>query len=297
MGSRSVLHGLISESIIQAMDRISPMAAFGAFSGDTIPDILPATAAWHLSDEDRRTMGDFARTCDELTGRTIERISQAGIDNLDEALDLLLEDESLAALRSHLAATLPLSVVQRAAHPSGPSDLLPGAPPYVAEKILLATQIQQLLAVSLMRLIAGIEGKLASSRGPLKHPPIAPKTALEHIFDPKAVPQFRAISIAARLGEFCCFALMSGKVTSWVLANELTERWLHGLRGLLGVMVAIELVSEEIDLVELLPGRYKLNLQSIVEELRESHQGSLLAFEQVEKTGKGYPQVYLADED
>lgn len=90
------------------------------------------------------------------------------------------------------------------------------------------------------------------------------------------------------------YAIQSGRISSPTLAKALVERWLHGTRSTLAtfIMFAPSDVPEEI-----LPSHYLLNLRLLLDRDRAAARGAKIADDEVRRTGKGFPAVYLHDDD
>ena len=246
-------------------------------------EIRPTTAGGHSSPEIRRAHH-------ALTLHVAERLSRVGVDDLDDAIDELLLDEEYVRQRGELSAMLPWNTIQEAIQ-NGPAPV-PDVPPSVQEAATLAAHVEYELIRHSMRVL-GVLGSI--------FPPKPPRADLDVDLDSirgllaSDMPAFmRAAFIAHRVGEVASYAIQSGRISSPTLAKALVEKWIHGSRSTLATfnMFAPSQLAPDI-----LPQDYVMDLQTEFEKDRNAARGAAIADAEVRKTGKGYPAVYLADDD
>lgn len=250
--------------------------------------LLPPKGAAHGNKAGVRA---FTGAHDELTAYIVGRLTEVNLENLDDALDLLLEDPHYQQQRHDLADQIPWELVTAGLLDKGyqPIDE-PHIPTVVAERVAIARKLETAVFRGVARYVVGGHGDTGRIPVVRTSKPVHPAMN----FDMSLPLQMRTSLLNHKLGEPCGIALMSERITSSALADALVDRWLHGLRGLVGMLAEMNLVdASNLDL----PEQYRVDGAAMFAAEREQQVGFVAALAEVERHGRGYPQVYLPDED
>jgi hypothetical protein len=249
----------------------------------------PRTAA--RGDGRNKGQRAFLQADDALTAYVVDRVTKVSADGLDEEIDLILEDQNYQEMRRAVTSQVPWEMVI-----SG-FDRLPEPPQFhkvptvVVDRVATALRLEFTLFRCVVRHL--VQRETATDRIPLVSPspdPIHP--AMD--FNQMVPHPVRAAILGQKIGEICGRALLSERIVSSALANALVERWTHGLWGMLGFLAMIDLLNA--DKIGL-PERYRLDRDRVFAEFFEQRDGLVAALAEVEASGKGFPQVYLPDEE
>lgn len=254
--------------------------------------VLPPRAAARGDKVDGGNKGQraFLQADDALAAYVVDRVTKVGADGLDEEIDLILEDPKYQEMRRAVTSQIPWEMVI-----SG-FDRLPEPPKFhvptvVVDRVTTALRLEFTLFRCVVRHL--FQRETATDRIPLA-PPAPDPTHPAMDFNQMVPHPIRAAFLGQKIGEICGKALLSERIVSSALANALVDRWMHGLWGMLGFLAMIDLVdADKIGL----PERYRLDRDRVFGEFLEQREGFVAALAEVEASGKGFPQVYLPDEE
>ena len=215
------------------------------------------------------------------------------VDLLDERIDLLLEDSTYQRERRRVSESLPWRVLQDSLVNQLSIDTdVDNVPTIVADRVLQGRRLELKLFRLCLRLIAGMAGQ--SGRIPIRAI-VAPREVHPVLDFGDILPaKVRGAMIAHKISEPCGIALASGRITSTALADALVDRWLRGLNSFLALVAVM--LDEDIARLGV-PEEYRLDAAELTDDFMQQRKGLVVAIEQVEQSGRGYPEVYLADDE
>lgn len=242
--------------------------------------------------DDEWSPREYCESYEALSEHVAQKLI-GSVDALDERIDLLLEDLHYQRERRRVSESLPWRVLQDAlANQLSVDTDVDNVPTIVADRVLQGRRLELRLFRLCLRLIAESAGR--SGRIPI-HSITSPRDAHPVLDFGDIVPtKVRAAMIAHKIGEVCGIALASGRITSTALADALVDRWLRGLSTFLALVAAM--LGEDLGRLGV-PDQYRLDPNELTEDFVQQRKGLVLAIEQVEQTGRGYPEVYLADDE
>src|SRR5262249_38259998 len=160
-----------------------------------------------------------------LSAYVVSHVTKTSSYSLDDLVDLLLEDREYADHRTRVSTLLPWRAIREIMQrPSSPNYRVPAS---VSSKVADGVQIEHALARATLRAVAAIDAD--KTHLPVDDSDVA-NVHMLNIYDPNMPPPVRSALHAQRAGEICGYALLSGRITNPTLADELADRWIHGMR-------------------------------------------------------------------